>query len=82
MEQRKPLSRKTWTLLIVATLLVALAVGVLMGIFAAESTWLHYTVAAVLVIVAIAGFTLLGGFDQLETARRRSREDRDRRDAR
>ncbi len=76
MKQRKPLSRKTWTALIVATLFVTLTIGVLMGIFAAELTWLHYTVLAVLVTVAIAGFKLLGGFDQLETARRRNREDK------
>ncbi|MEU4806311.1 hypothetical protein [Actinosynnema sp. NPDC023587] len=76
MKQNKPLSRKTWTALIVAALFIASMIGVLMGIFAAELIWLHYTILAALVIVAIVGFKLLGGFDQLETARRRNREDR------
>lgn len=76
MPQRKPLTAKTWALVITAALLLTMGAGIVVGITAPDLTWLHYLLPAVLVVAAILGFKALGGFEQLDAARRRKKGDR------
>jgi membrane protein YdbS with pleckstrin-like domain len=76
MPRRKPLSAKAWILVITAALLLALGTGVVAGAAAPDVTWLHYLLPAVLAVVAVLVFKALGGFQQLDAARRKKKGDR------
>ncbi|WP_199443485.1 hypothetical protein [Umezawaea beigongshangensis] len=76
MNQRKPLSRKAWTLLAVAGIVTSTAIGVVLGVLAPEARWLAHVVLLVLLTAALVGVRVLGGFEQLEAARRRNRDRR------
>lgn len=76
MPRRKALSAKAWILVITAALLLALGAGVVAGAAAPDVTWLHYLLPVVLAVVAVLVFKALGGFQQLDAARRKKKGDR------
>lgn len=76
MPRRKPRSAKAWILVVTAALLLALGAGVVAGAAAPDMTWLHYLIPAAVAIAGVLVFKALGGFQQLDAARRRKKGDR------
>ncbi|WNV87490.1 hypothetical protein [Umezawaea sp. Da 62-37] len=70
MSPRKPASTTVLVLWVAGSMVVSLAVGILWGKAFPTTTRPIYIISAVLLVVMMGGFRLLGGFDRLDQARK------------